>query len=112
MQPHFNDAETRDEPVSLRYASEASIHGRFGYGTASHDVEYELDSRRAAFHAPGQGSGRVRPVKGDEPLRLPPAVHDRHRRRQPGDIARFPWLWELIVRDPGWFGRDNCGVAT
>jgi predicted N-acetyltransferase YhbS len=63
MQPHFNDAETRDEPVSLRYASEASIHGRFGYGTASHDVEYELASRRAAFHAPGQDSGRVRPVK-------------------------------------------------
>jgi predicted acetyltransferase len=29
-------------------------------------------------------------------------VHDRHRRRQPGDIARFPRLWELIVRDPKW----------
>jgi hypothetical protein len=54
----------------------------------------------AAFHAPGQDSGRVRLVKGDEALRLPPAVHDRHCRRQPGDIARFSWLWELIVRDP------------
>jgi hypothetical protein len=91
MQPHFNDAETRGEPVSLRHASEASIHGRFGYGTASHHVEYELDSRRGRLP---RTRTRQRPRaagQGDEALRLPPAVHDRHR-RQPGDIARFPRL--------------------
>jgi predicted acetyltransferase len=44
----------------------------------------------------------VRLVEGEEALRLLPGVHDRHRRRQPGDVARFPWLWELLVRDPKW----------
>jgi predicted acetyltransferase len=102
MRRHFDDAQARGEPVSLLYASEAGIYGRIGYGTASDYVEYELDPRRAAFQAAGQGSGRVRLVEGAEALRLLPEVHDRHRRRQPGDVARFPWLWELLVRDPKW----------
>jgi predicted acetyltransferase len=90
MQRHLDDAAARGELASLLYASEGSIHGRFGYGTASQYVEYELDPRRAAFHTPGQDSGRVRLVEGDEALRLLPEVHDRHRHLQPGNIARFP----------------------
>ena len=39
MHRHFDDAQARGEPVSLLYASEAGIYGRFGYGTASHYVE-------------------------------------------------------------------------
>ena len=44
----------------------------------------------------------MRLVEGEEALRLLPEVHDQHRRRQPGDVARFPWLWDLLVRDPKW----------
>lgn len=65
MQRHFNDAEARSEPVSLLYASEASIHGRFGYGTASHYVEYELDSRRAA-----RQTRRITPPPAPSPRKL------------------------------------------
>ena len=108
MQRHLDDAAARGELASLLYASEASIYGRFGHGTASQYVEYELNPRQAAFHTPGQDSGRVRLVEGDEALRLLPQVHDRHRRRQPGDIARFPWLWELLVRDAKWL-REGDG---
>jgi predicted acetyltransferase len=108
VQRHLDDAAARGELAGLLYASEAGIYGRFGYGTASQYVEYELDPRRAAFHTPGQDSGRVRLVEGDEALRLLPQVHDRHRRRQPGDIARFPWLWELLVRDAKWL-REGDG---
>lgn len=108
VQRHLDDAAARGELASLLYASEAGVYGRFGYGTASQYVEYELDPRRAAFHTPGKDSGCVRLVEGDEALRLLPQVHDRHRRRQPGDIARFPWLWELLVRDPKWL-REGDG---
>jgi predicted acetyltransferase len=47
MQRHFNDAEAAASRSACGTPPRASIHGRFGYSTASHYVEYELDSRRA-----------------------------------------------------------------
>jgi len=100
MERHFQDVEARGEAVSALLAAESIIYGRFGYGPATTAVELELDPRRAAFLRPSAGSGRIRLVDGDEAAKLLPDFHDRHRRRQPGEVSRKPSWWTLYQADP------------
>lgn len=42
LSKHFSDCVARGEAVSVLYAAEPTIYGRFGYGRASHDVRFTL----------------------------------------------------------------------
>ncbi|MDR1186584.1 MAG: GNAT family N-acetyltransferase [Bifidobacteriaceae bacterium] len=53
---HFEDCRERGEPVSMLFASEMAIYGRFGYGLGSTAVELKL-ARGAA----------LRPLPGPQP---------------------------------------------
>jgi predicted acetyltransferase len=100
---HFEDVEARGEPVSALGASESVIYGRFGYGLATTYADYEIDPRHGAF-LPGAaaGGGRVRLLGPEEAAKVLPALYDRYRRGQPGEVTRKPAWWEVYARDPEW----------
>jgi predicted acetyltransferase len=104
---HFEDVEARGEPVSALGASESVIYGRFGYGMATMFADYEIDPRHGAF-LPGvaTGAGRLRMLEPEEAAKVLPALYERYRAGQPGEVSRKPAWWERHVRDPEW-ARDG-----
>ncbi len=75
--------------LSLLYASQTTIYGRFGYGPATVRVsEAELDTRHGAFARPFQDSGMIEMVDHLPPLPIVRAVLDRSRVDIPGELSR------------------------
>ncbi|HZD01413.1 MAG TPA: GNAT family N-acetyltransferase [Actinomycetes bacterium] len=109
---HFDDVLERGEPASILIASESVIYGRFGYGPATQVASYEIDTHQAAFAQPVGGTGRVRAVRGDEALQLLPAVFDRARRRQPGEITRSQEWWSTVLSDPEWMRHGDTAAVN
>lgn len=92
---HFAHCRDRGEPVSLLYAAEPAIYGRFGYGLASRHVSLTL-KRRAA----------LRPVAGTDGLsvRIETASAEAHRDL----VARL----HASVDRPGWVTRETPELAA
>lgn len=95
----LEDARARGEVVALLLASESVIYGRFGYGLASSHLTVEIERRHGTLLA-GEGRGRVELVDAEAAAKVLPVVHDRARRRQPGDLGRSREWWEGALRDP------------
>jgi len=92
---HFAHCRERSEPVSLLYAAEPSIYGRFGYGLAARHLLLTLKRRAELRPVPGAGDVRVR----FETVSLA-----RH-----GDlIARL----HAAVGRPGWVTRETPQLAA
>jgi predicted acetyltransferase len=104
---HFADCEARGELVSGLGASESVIYSRFGYGLATSFAEYEIDPRRAQFLRPPAGRGHLRLLQPDETAKIVPALYDRYRRGQPGELSRPQAWWDAYARDPEW-SRDGA----
>jgi predicted acetyltransferase len=101
MTRQFADFREWGEAVAVLYASEASIYGRFGYGTAAPSAA--MDADRAAFALrddPGpQGSWRL--IDRDEAYERFPAVYERVRAARPGMLTRNEHWWrEHRLADP------------
>lgn len=96
----LEDARRRGEPVAVLIASEATIYGRFGFGVATSGLAVRLDPRRARFGRVPDGRGRVRLLDPDEMAGVLPALHDRFRGIQPGEVTRPPGWWKAWLRDP------------
>ena len=99
-------ARERGELVSLLYASEYPIYGRFGYGVACQQAVLVLDVASTAF-APGAPSveGSVDYVAIEESsVDLLRGVFDRWRKAQPGEIWRRPitYLDDLGLAGSAW----------
>jgi predicted acetyltransferase len=100
---HFEDSDSRGEPLSVLNASESTIYGRFGYGAATFSSDLEIDIRRAALRDAAEVPGEVRMVDAGEAEKLLPELYDRARRLQPGELTRSPQVWASYFRDPSWF---------
>ena len=95
MAEHFAHCRDRHEPVSLLFAAEAGIYGRFGYGLASRQVNLTLPRRAALRDVPGTEALTVRIEK---------VSPERH-----GDlIARL----HGAVERPGWVTRETPELAA
>ncbi len=92
---HFQHCRDRAEPVSLLFAAEAGIYGRFGYGLASRHVGLTL--KRLA---------PLRPVPGTAGLdvRMETVSLERHGEL----IARL----HAAVDRPGWVSRETPELAA
>lgn len=90
METHFQDCLDRGEPVSLLFAAEPAIYGRFGYGMCARQLNLTL-GRRA----------ELRPVPGTDGLtvRIETRSADRHADLLVG-------LHGAVTR-PGWVGRET-----
>ena len=110
VERHFDDVEAHGEPLSLLYASESVIYGRFGYGSATQLAWYRIDPRHGAFSTRVRlPAGQVRMVDGDEAWALLPELHERFRRTQPGELRRPTWYWRRALDDPAWASRRDRG---
>ncbi len=110
----------RGEAVGLLYASEYPIYGRFGYGVACRRAAWTLSTARTRFLVPGTGTLEL--VETSEAVRDQLiAVFDAWRARQPGEIRRRPFTWDMDTGlketswDPRWKGwialhRDETGA--
>jgi len=121
MTADLRAAAERGEPVAILIASEFGIYGRFGFGPATEQVSYDVDTVRARLARRPTGSVElVEPamLRGDAP-----GVYERHRTATPGAIAREGRWWDrwlgitpLPGHEPGprFFVRsfDEDGATT
>ncbi len=96
-------ARDRGEVLGLLYAAEYPIYGRFGYGPASHEATWTLESNTTGFH--GAATGGVEVLKpGPEARDTIRTVFEAWRLRQPGEIRRrdYHWDFDLNLRESAW----------
>ncbi|MFH9268257.1 GNAT family N-acetyltransferase [Streptomyces sp. NPDC017546] len=92
-------AKERGEPVASLIAAEYPIYGRYGFGPAAWNTEWEvsllragLDPRRSGQPANG---GRIEMVDGADIRKTGPEVHAGLAARQPGIVTRGERWWRL-----------------
>ncbi len=95
----LDDACERREPLAALLASEATIYRRFGYGVAVSSSTVEIERARATFRRPVDVAGRVRMLDPAEIADALPPLHDRYRRRQPGEVSRSQAWWDRRLAD-------------
>ena len=107
MVRQLEDIAHGGEALAMLTASESVIYGRFGYGVATRQTSVSIDPRRSAFIEPLSDPGTVEFLDPADVLAIVPLIHDDARRTQPGDVARSPAWWELMVEDPEWYRRGK-----
>jgi predicted acetyltransferase len=110
----------RGELVDVLIASEYPIYGRFGYGPAVESTSWELDTLKASFSEPGEGT--VEAIDNETFRKEGTSIFDRVRASRPGMIARSDRVWDHVAdlrrppEEKPWVGfrilcRDADGVA-
>jgi predicted acetyltransferase len=116
MSAQLDDVRTRGEAVSVLYASQGSIYGRYGYGVASFSAAIDLETQRSAFGPWYTPCGRVHLVERDEALGTFLPVYDQVRRSRPGmmrlDEPTFGYVLDDRFRhdgkpQPGFFAAHD-----
>lgn len=87
---HFAHCRDRGEPLSLLFAAEPAIYGRFGYGLASRSAGLTLPRRAALRDVPGSA---------DYGVRVETLDHERH--------ASLVGALHAAVDRPGWVTRES-----
>ena len=101
MRRQLVDARERGEAVSVLYASEGAIYGRFGYGLATVGLSIDVESSRSAFVRPHRPAGTVRLVERQMAVKDVLAVHDMVRPTRPGMVALDETRFEYSLHDHG-----------
>ncbi len=105
MKRHLALAAERGQILAGLRASEETIYGRFGYGSAAPCYALRLPAETVAVPPPADAPGGQQPslrlVGADEAATLLPPAYDRHWRCVPGLLSRSPAWWrERLFRDP------------
>jgi len=100
MVEQFGLMAQRDEPVSVLFASEAGIYGRFGYGPATSTMSFALERACAAFSTPAKDQGAITLLDQDEAAAQLPAVYEDLRLAQHGAVSRPAAWWIHHLHDP------------
>jgi predicted acetyltransferase len=109
MRRLLDDARERGEPLSILYASESTIYGRFGFGHATTHINLEIAAKHFSLARETDPPGWVTMLDKDLAARVLPDVYDRARRQQPGGLNRAPEWWERYLADPeSW--RDGASA--
>jgi predicted acetyltransferase len=96
----------RGEAVSLLYASEYPIYGRFGYGPAVRTATWVLDATATSFH--GEPPRGIELEAPNEAIRdAIKGVGEAWFSRTPGEIRRrdHTWDYDIGLRESAWDGR-------
>jgi predicted acetyltransferase len=99
MRFHFDDVRSREEPLSVLRASESIIYPRYGYGVASIDAGFEIDTRHTQYAREVPGGGSVRMVDKAEARRMLPPIYARIGERWPGFLTRTDANWDFSFLD-------------
>jgi len=95
MRAQLDDVRERGETISVLWASEDMIYGRYGYGMTSFAGALDLARDRAHFALPSEPVGRVRLVSLEDALGTFPAIYDRVAPETPGMFSRTRDWWEV-----------------
>ena len=112
MHHQLADLAGRGYSLAVLLASESILYGQFGYGPAQWYQSLAIERTAAAFRpepTTGAPVGRVRLVEPEEAAKLLPSLHDRARRRRPGELDRNTRWWDRYLQDPPQ-GRDGGGA--
>ena len=104
IQNHFEDVAARSEPVSILWASESVIYGRYGYGAAIQGADLTIARDHGALRADVTeplGSMRVTTDTGS----VRPLVEKVYEKAVidagiPGSLARNEGFWNMYFHDP------------
>ncbi|MFF0611831.1 GNAT family N-acetyltransferase [Nocardia tengchongensis] len=89
--------ESEGQPLTIFYASEGAIYGRFGYGPSIAEVDVSIQGRTAEFRSTTPDPGGVRVASLAEAELALPEIYDRWRRLTPGAQDRPEARWRQRV---------------
>ncbi len=115
MRAQLDDVHARGEPLAALWASEETIYGRYGYGLASLNAQFDVDRSYAAFRPGVEPVGRVRLVDFDTASRQLPPVYDAVQRVTPGMYERSEAWWtsrQLVDPENFRFGGSPKHIAV
>ncbi|MBF6337924.1 GNAT family N-acetyltransferase [Nocardia abscessus] len=87
-------------PLTMFTASEGSIYGRFGYGTATRENAVAIERRLAEFLPTAPDPGGVTLRTPSELRAAAEQIYDRWRRLVPGAQVRPAAAWDIVFDDP------------
>lgn len=100
MRHQLADLHRRQEPVALLWASESSIYGRFGYGSAVPRLLVSGQTRDLAFQTSVElAGGWIEEVTKEEFGAAAPILHARLLADRPGALDRPAVFWERALLD-------------
>lgn len=101
---HFAEVASRGtEPVSVLWAAEPAIYGRFGYGLAANGLRFTIPRGAALREVAGTGDLHVRLENADveRHARLVDECYEQFRGTRPGAVSRgLPERAEQLLADP------------
>ncbi|WP_410597565.1 GNAT family N-acetyltransferase [Amycolatopsis sp. lyj-23] len=98
MAAQLADFAARGLPLAVLHASEPTIYGRFGYGSAALGKTLRVERPAARLHERVAAGGDVRLLTPEEAVREIPALYRRIGLHRPGMIGR-PELWWPIAHN-------------
>jgi predicted acetyltransferase len=110
MRRVLDDGIARREPLSVLWAAEGPIYGRYGYGIAAMRGTITAPRHQIEFAPPLTDRGRVRLLTPEEALRLLPPVWERAAAITPGVFSRTHEWWSSQVLDDAEWRRGGAGV--
>ena len=89
---------TRDAgiPMAMLTVSESPLYGRYGFAPAAAEASWQIETKRASWIGP-QPAGRIDFVTRERVRELLPALHERVRRRFPGEIDVPGGHWDGVA---------------
>lgn len=106
IRDHLDRSTARGEVVSILFAAETAIYGRFGYGSAAQNLRLTLPRGATLRDVPGSAELRVRFGDVDPQVHGPvvTAVEARAAAGRPGRVQRTlpAMLAELLADPPQW----------
>jgi predicted acetyltransferase len=95
----LEDSRKRGEPVSILWASESSIYGRFGFGMCDQSASRTVERAHAVLRPEVTAPGTVRLVEKAEAAELMPPIYEQVVSKYPGMIERTGPKWEVTLAD-------------
>ena len=105
MRRQLADIRDRGEPVAALFATEAGIYARFGYGTATWELNLSIRRGEGAMVAQATaqrayGQLRMRAAEPPDATTEMAKVYEPVLHERPGMIARDDTWWEHVLWDP------------
>ncbi|GAA1692498.1 hypothetical protein GCM10009745_42380 [Kribbella yunnanensis] len=105
----LDDCRERGEFLAGLHASEGTIYGRYGFGTATFQHRWEVRRTDAAFRTPFTDPGTLDLVDGATAAAIWPVLHEQVRAQRVGEISPLPGRWDGLAA--GALPADGSGPA-
>lgn len=101
MDRHLDDVAERGEPLAGLWASESSIYGRFGYGSATQRVVAKIDAPDVELTRRDTPAGSVRLLETEDADPVLRSTYESARPSRAGMLTRSDaWWTHRLLADP------------